>query len=414
MALHFNDGRFMEETIGMPASHADKFQQVSRMQNTVIVCRAPGPTCCQLLKEGYDTKGFRVHAKSCDWGPMAGFVLRDPRLNKKGDAVFNTRAHAESLQDTNHADWAAGTVPLKLYPERVAWLRTNNIINVAPALGRHDALVGTVRHRSGVFFAYCLFLETLQGRKVFGVYIDNRTFTQEVGGAARVLFPYSTYFEAMMAMTNPFSHASYPRGDFRNAITGDYDLFAAWPHRTIYERYGADRRILGTTRVMTHSARVDHMEEDFVRVPDGHGGRRAQATKLGNITNRLYEICQYLNSMIAGAVSDNQVPGPHDKRMVCWHSDENARPGVSDVDLPLIAFAPSGAVIGIENIEDFRQFIEMCLRDGYYVTLAEGWVGPNPDKPNRLPPRYFRLIPDSYFTRDGALERMTLPSWYNA
>ncbi len=34
--------------------------------------------------ESYASKGFHVKSKSCNWGPMAGFVLSDPRFTKTG------------------------------------------------------------------------------------------------------------------------------------------------------------------------------------------------------------------------------------------------------------------------------------------------------------------------------------------
>lgn len=70
--------------------------------------RATGPTCLGLLEEGYDTKGYRIHGKSCNWGPMAGFVLRDPRLNKSGTVKegFNRRKHNEALNlDDENQGW---------------------------------------------------------------------------------------------------------------------------------------------------------------------------------------------------------------------------------------------------------------------------------------------------------------------
>ena len=95
MTIHENDPVFRANLIGMPDSHAAMFKQIAMMKSCVIMSRATGPTCKQLLEQGYDTKGFRIHGKSCDWGPMAGFVLRDPRLNKSGAAKadYNRKEH---------------------------------------------------------------------------------------------------------------------------------------------------------------------------------------------------------------------------------------------------------------------------------------------------------------------------------
>ncbi|MSO24253.1 MAG: hypothetical protein EXQ58_13645 [Acidobacteria bacterium] len=82
--LKLNRPADLVNPIGMPNLHAAAFRDVAMLEKCVIIVRATGPTCPGLLEEGYDTKGYRIHGKSCDWGPMAGIVLRDPRLNKAG------------------------------------------------------------------------------------------------------------------------------------------------------------------------------------------------------------------------------------------------------------------------------------------------------------------------------------------
>lgn len=52
--------------------------------NSVVMSRAPGPAATGLIAAGQDLKGFYIKAKSCNWGPMAGFVCRLPPLNKSG------------------------------------------------------------------------------------------------------------------------------------------------------------------------------------------------------------------------------------------------------------------------------------------------------------------------------------------
>lgn len=101
MALRRNDANFRDNIAGVPMNHEFAFRTVAQSQRCVIISRCVGPTCRQLLLQGYDTKGFRIHGKSCDWGPMAGFVLRDPRLNKAGmeKAGYNRREHREALTD---------------------------------------------------------------------------------------------------------------------------------------------------------------------------------------------------------------------------------------------------------------------------------------------------------------------------
>jgi len=90
------------------------------------------------------------------------------------------------------------------------------------------------------------------------------------------------------------------------------------------------------------------------------------------------------------------------------------------VDLPLIAFSPSGLEIGIENINDFKTFVDACIDEEINVTLAEGWIL-NPDPANRKGNRigqgpgglYQSLVPKWRRGPGGAPDKWNIPSWYN-
>lgn len=393
MPLLYSNRNFRADIIGMPDAHAEQFKTVAERQRCVIVCRAVGPTCRQLLEQGYDTKGFRIHGKSCDWGPMAGFVLRDPRLNKAGmgKVDFNRHAHQVSFQDSDGAGWRAGTVPLKIYEARRVWLVEKGLIRIVRKGERWE---GTATHPTGISFDYCLIRDPARA-DVWGVYFDtvkNNTrgiagFRQERGTAVvRYDTKYGSMYEPMLAVTNPADHRSWRGDDFRNAVTGDYDLMAIWPFVRDYDHDGEDRRVLGTARAFSQAHHIEHvMERNFTT--------EGQGTKIGNITNRIYMVCQVLNSCIGGTRSGNF--GPFPNRNVCWHSDEAARPGVDDLDVPCIAFSPSRSEIGITTIDDFKLFITRCQNEHVKVSVAEGWtLAPTAEKPKRLGTDYQRLIPE--------------------
>jgi len=84
---------------GISAEHAQAFLRVSHDTDCIILTRTPGEAALTLLAEGYDAKGFHVKAKSCDWGPWAGFICAEPRFNKSGmgGAYGNMSAHIDSL-----------------------------------------------------------------------------------------------------------------------------------------------------------------------------------------------------------------------------------------------------------------------------------------------------------------------------
>ena len=69
---------------GFPEELVFSFLATSEMTNTAVLTRVPGSATTQLIKEKYDLKGFFIKSKSCDWGPMAGFLCRNPAFNKKG------------------------------------------------------------------------------------------------------------------------------------------------------------------------------------------------------------------------------------------------------------------------------------------------------------------------------------------
>ena len=391
--MRYNDAGFLENVIGMPASHAEAFLNVCRSQKTVVLVRATGPTCHGLLEEGYDTKGYRIHGKSCDWGPMAGFVMRDPRLNKYGLAkeAFNRAKHQEAIvDDAEGQGWNASMTPLMISDRRVAWLRAKGLITVTEKSGR---LEGTA-DKAGVRFDYALMKEP---GGLYSVCFEHdrkgsktTKWVQETGLKGRATHRWGKEFEPMWAMTNPPGHGLQSKTPHLNAITGDYDLFAVWPYAENYNAGvgGDDERPLGTVRGSNSPQErhnVETLERNFTR-----GG---QGTKLGNITNRIYMVCQLVNSIVG--------------RSVLWHSDEAARPFLDDVDLPVIAFCPAGTHFGIETIDDFKMFIKACKKDKIWVTLSNAWAqDATAAKPNRLGAEYDRFVP-----ADGA--RIIMPDWYN-
>jgi hypothetical protein len=67
---------------GFVVQHAAACEDVAQNANSIILFREPGMMAQTLIAEGYSMKGFRIDTKSCNWGPMAGFVCADPNLTK--------------------------------------------------------------------------------------------------------------------------------------------------------------------------------------------------------------------------------------------------------------------------------------------------------------------------------------------
>ena len=153
----------------------------------------------------------------------------------------------------------------------------------------------------------------------------------------------------VMALVDPLCDKSV-RGTYREAMTGDYDLWAVFPPADQVQPRGVDQRpVQGSERFrMPISA--------FIAQEDPH---------MGNITARAQDIKNRLNTAIrsAGYTGGNMV----------HHSDEAGRPMVDEVELEFIAFIPHhpGAYF-IKTKDDLAQFFKLVVRD-YSITLNPGW-----------------------------------------
>jgi hypothetical protein len=91
-----NDAGFPNEVI--PA-----FLETASEMDTILMSRDPGFAGGQLISEGYDLKGFHIKSKSCNWGPMAGFVCKLPMFNKSGieKYEYNVKNTSHYLEELN-------------------------------------------------------------------------------------------------------------------------------------------------------------------------------------------------------------------------------------------------------------------------------------------------------------------------
>ena len=59
---------------GFVEAHANACERVAKQMDCIILFREPGAMARGLIEEHYCMKGFRIDTKSCNWGPMSGFV----------------------------------------------------------------------------------------------------------------------------------------------------------------------------------------------------------------------------------------------------------------------------------------------------------------------------------------------------
>ena len=343
------------EMSGMPEVHANCFQQIANQEKCIIACRSVGKFATGLIMENYSSKGFHVKAKSCNWGPMAGFVLADPRFSKKGmqqDAVAKQQKDIKAAM-TGHG---ATTMPVYISNSRIADLfgdlrcmsqissKPTEIVVRANADGsppmqfilRKDKTCPTSIAGANMWAVYYHPDEQPQGSAKMESFkqrnIDNND-----------LFP-------VMALVNPLGDDTL-RGNYRSAMTGDYDLWGIYPLIKNYAPHGDDKR-LASADSYNDGARFGAME---------HAHK-------GNMTERVNLIHGLLNSAIHGA-------GYRGGYMV-HHSDEIGRPFVDKVELEFIAFIPNqdNRARFVESFVDFKMFAMQAKDFGHKVTVNPGWV----------------------------------------
>ncbi len=375
---------------GIPQRQAEAFAQVAQQQNCIILSRVPGPSCLDLLEAGYDAKSFHIKGKSCNWGPMAGFVCLDPLLNKNGigGAASNAKEHKKSLTSLYEGKTASCT-PIQIEQKHLDNLIRNKAIEVSQAGA--DCWLGTAQNeqkdhkklkfsfmlqKKGNLWSLYYCLEEAYNTSKKGFTPDDlvTAFTSKLGGqfkeeeklgykaVAKKLLdtcPETSWktvknkrYAPILAMTNPNLH--YPTGDYHNAITGDYDLFAVWP----FGKDGTDKRVAGMEKSTNN--------EIIVQAESGS----AIGQTVGNISERIYLIAQLINSVI-----NEKYGKPQPIRV--YHSDEGGRPFVDTLDLPVAVFTPdfkaghTGFIVS--EVPQLSKYIKDYAAKGYTIFVNKGW-----------------------------------------
>jgi hypothetical protein len=358
-----------------------------------------------LLGEGYDGKCFHIKGKSCNWGPMAGFVCLDPLLNKSGlkMALYNLRQHFKSVTVPYENRRAAAT-PLMITDRRKDWLVREGYMGRARE--ERGWLHGRVEYRDETEprdareFTLRLpwALNRVRGR-LWAVYYDRsvlydlpdrgpqddentfavgfarlldgvRLVVNRPGRRGEALEEWTRQdvdkfihlhriisserrhgrhnlrnrarYDPVIALVNP--HPPYSRRDaaYMNATTGDYDLFGVWPPSW-------DPRIDDQRRI-----RKIGREDPLV----------------GNITNRVFEVAQLINSEIAQRPRRDVIPNR------VFHSDEAGNPFSPDLAFPVATFLPrrhQHRMWRIDNTEELRQFI-LAHEQEYRLYVNRAWL----------------------------------------
>jgi len=191
-----------EENCGITAEHVQIIATVAKTRSTFIFVRPVNRDATSLIASGLGTKRLDMHAKSSDWGPMAGFICVDSMLSKVvddgEDAIKrNDRAVAEALRNGG-----VGQVQLVLSEKRISEL-----------------------------VAKALFFQPGPGQ-IFGAHSakcrSSGRFQFERNATDAQLSVY--YFPVGAAQRRPLMVLGYRKGSKVVPVTADYDLFAICPH----------------------------------------------------------------------------------------------------------------------------------------------------------------------------------------
>jgi hypothetical protein len=394
---------------GISAEHAQAFLRVSHDTDCIILTRTPGEAALTLLAEGYDAKGFHVKAKSCDWGPWAGFICAEPRFNKSGmgGAYGNMSAHIDSLtkdfEALQNADrkargqpvegpYTCSVVAVELSDARVRWLEQQGKIPKAAAdatersgkaaLGKDGGTVEWLLRRDAKLGRWRVYYKPAGLPPIPDTRGDAQKYAATVpafeaalrAAAAKIVVPAVEGYSPVLALTNPYQAYKAPGEAHKNALTGDFDLFAVWPK--------LDRRAPFTVRVggMGSGAAVAEEKNAIYKAE----GEDLIGSTTGNISAGVYDVAVRLNiesQKIAGQSQVNRV----------FHSDEGGRPGMESVD-ESVAFVATGPAEGHmlllkhpiargsgeaqANAKALAAFALCCASQGYAIFLNTGWTGP--------------------------------------
>lgn len=327
---------------GMLQTHAAIFEQVANTSNTVIASRALNPLCESLLQEGHASKGFYIKAKSCDWGPMAGLVLANPKFTKDPDTAKQQKYVTKAITD------CGPPVDVFISSSRLQELTNLGIISQTEKIGTPKAteikIKATSSHAGTMNFVarrenriqepiWQIFLVTVGGKEEPVKGLKNKSVT---AAGAQPIGP-------------------------RSVVAGDYDLFAVWGKHH-------NSRALGTgPNVVNDRAKASKVADPYIdNVKKANGSGGSEDPDMGNVSCYVRSIIKKLN---AGIIDKTGYQGGS----MIHHNDESGNPFTPGEDYPLIFFIPGVAPRAVCNAHELRATYTECEKLGYAVERNPGF-----------------------------------------
>jgi Anthrax toxin LF subunit len=376
---------------GFVVRHARACESVAKSVNCIILFREPGKMAHGLIAENYCMKGFRIDTKSCNWGPMSGFVCADPRLTK--DAVYEGRNKVwtqEALSGhivekffgkVEDKDWVADVMPIAISKGRISELIQMKIINPKVVDGQYvgESALGGVKlswRLVPAINAYNWWL-TDRGMAMNDYYVlcinknVPQPFNQQYpSGVEPIKF---RGHETILGLINP---GTKKRG-FKACVTADYDLFSVWNGKGQDDRMGIQHNISNAILNRAGNANtplsggVARMESVDQRLQSG--GHR-EHHRFGDVSARIMNVKALLNTAL-------QTVGQYKGGNAIHHNDEAGNfalaKGTLKDCLPLIGFLPGTTnpeTVLIEDLADFKELVLYARANNYQEIAKPEWL----------------------------------------
>lgn len=363
-----------DATAGFPPAHVEAFKRVACRKKVVISSRELNPLCTDLVLEGYAAKGFHIKAKTCDWGPMAGFVPEDYRFTKGSQNLDSQKKEIGTAFTEHHAK----CVPLFISEERVESLVKHNLMTVTASRERVRDVTASPDGGAAYNFVLVKTQAPPPGCDEAMWAINYDLMQSEEASPARSIVdgiprgmagPKPVY-----GMANP--HSAEDLG-IRAAVAGDYDLWCVFPHSSDHMADISSRPMdLRATMlpgagklVRERAAQAGLIFKDKQALLDA---AKKEDQHLGNISDGIRKIRVELNRECNSAGGD-----------VVQHSDYGGNP-FGTIDYPLIFFVPDPAqkflqasVHVAHNMSDLKPILHDIQNKKYILKLNPAWSIPS-------------------------------------
>lgn len=469
------DARLVEE--GFPTKVSKAFQKTADEMNCVVWSRVPGKACTTLIDEGYNLKPFYVHGKSCNWGPMAGFVCQLPALNKSGASkmAYNLDEHKKSLiwldkilkREREEVKVATSLfLPLVISENRKEELLKSGFLPNHQTIGT-DFICGIAQDRNKTVAVEYLMKKTSATSNLWNIYHRNiytrgnpqteyssylrkngNDFSVRQEGAnekndalsvsyndsiresiksenieAAVLTQIDRElqklgivpatdkpldrFYAVNGIQSPYLAYRDAADLYKNAVSGDYDLFAVWPftpnasfemttriseRESVLSNPQVSQKLFIPVETKKNALEITKSRNVFIEFIGTYAELKGKEDpELGNFNELVFITAHTLNALVQSiylGTKKKDDKGQFPNR--AFHSDEGGRPGVDEIEYPIACFVPTSqwddlkqhdlepknvlknTAFVVESHAEFLSLVQL-LRRRFYVFLHDGW-----------------------------------------